>query len=44
MADAWENITVGMKVEVLNSDCDIPNNAYWIAAVLKIAGKYTLCP
>ncbi|XP_064636083.1 MBT domain-containing protein 1-like isoform X2 [Lineus longissimus] len=38
MTDAWENITVGMKVEVLNSDCDIPNNAYWIAAVLKIAG------
>lgn len=38
MADCWDNITVGMKVEVQNMDCDLPNIVYWIATVMKLAG------
>lgn len=39
MADSWENITQGMKVEVQNLDCDLTNTVYWIATVMKLAGK-----
>ena len=42
MSDSWENITVGMKVEVQNNDCDLPNTVFWIATVLKIAGECKL--
>lgn len=42
MADCWDNITVGMKVEVENTDCDnfcedFPDS-FWVATVLRIAG------
>lgn len=40
MADCWDNITVGMKVEVQNLDCDLPSMVYWIATVIKLAGMY----
>jgi len=45
MADNWDNITVGMKVEVQNTDCDnfsedFPDS-FWVATVLKISGKVT---
>lgn len=39
MCEIWHNMAVGMKVEVENKDCDLPN-AYWIATVMKIAGNY----
>lgn len=44
MADSWDNITVGMKVEVQNTDCDnfsedFPDS-FWVATVLKIQGVY----
>ena len=38
MADVWENIGVGMKIETYNYDCDLPNSVYWIATVMKIYG------
>jgi hypothetical protein len=46
MADCWENITVGMKVEVENTDCDdftesFPDS-FWVATVLRIAGYKAL--
>ncbi|XP_070552732.1 MBT domain-containing protein 1-like [Ptychodera flava] len=42
MADNWEDIAVGMKVEVLNTDCDLSSNVFWIAQVVKIAGYKVL--
>lgn len=42
MADCWDNITVGMKVEVQNLDCDLPSMVYWIATVIKLAGYKAL--
>ncbi|XP_021917000.1 polycomb protein Sfmbt-like isoform X2 [Zootermopsis nevadensis] len=46
LADCWENITVGMKVEVENMDCDdftesFPDS-FWVATVLRIAGYKAL--
>ncbi|XP_014665004.1 PREDICTED: MBT domain-containing protein 1-like [Priapulus caudatus] len=38
MSEVWNSMTVGMKVEVENSDCDMTTDAYWIATVMKIAG------
>lgn len=42
MADIWENIMVGMKVEVENTDCDNVSEAFadsfWVATVMKIVG------
>ena len=39
MSDCWENISVGMKVEVVNSDCDLASTVYWIATVIRLTGK-----
>ena len=39
MADSWDNIAVGMKVEVMNTDVDINMEAYWIATVIQLAGN-----
>eukprot|EP00106_Octopus_bimaculoides_P006140 XP_014773582.1 PREDICTED: MBT domain-containing protein 1-like isoform X1 [Octopus bimaculoides] len=41
MSDGWDNITVGMKVEVPNYDTDLAN-VFWIATVTKIAGYKAL--
>lgn len=37
--DQWEDVIKGMKVEVLNSDAVLPSRVYWIASVVKIAGR-----
>lgn len=42
MADVWQNITIGMKVEVMNHEWDFEDGAYWIATVVKIAGKLNI--
>lgn len=47
MSDFWENnITVGMKVEVENRDCEDYSEAvldsFWVATVLRIAGYKAL--
>ena len=39
MSESWDNIAVGMKVEVINTDCQLQNEAYWIATVVQLAGK-----
>lgn len=47
MADCWEYIVVGMKVEVENSDSNdsypgLFPVSYWVASVLRISGYYAL--
>lgn len=46
MSDGWDNIIVGMKVEVENTDADpIPgvfSTAFWVATVLRISGYKVL--
>lgn len=36
----WDDINVGMKVEVLNTNAVLPSKVYWIATVIQIAGVY----
>lgn len=38
--DQWEDVTKGMKVEVLNSDAVLPSRVYWIASVIQAAGGW----
>lgn len=42
MCDHWDDITVGMKVEVLNTNAVLPSKVYWIATVIQIAGESVL--
>lgn len=46
MSDVWENILIGMKVEVENTDCDNVSEAFpdsfWVANVHKIIGYKAL--
>lgn len=39
MYDSWHNITTGMKLEVINFECDLSSDAFWIATVIKIGGN-----
>ncbi|XP_071318567.1 lethal(3)malignant brain tumor-like protein 2 isoform X4 [Trachinotus anak] len=38
----WDDITVGMKVEVLNTNAVLPSKVYWIATAIQIAGYKAL--
>ncbi|KAL4647844.1 lethal(3)malignant brain tumor-like protein 2 isoform X2 [Arapaima gigas] len=38
----WEDVTVGLKVEVLNSDAVLPSKVYWIASIIRLAGYKAL--
>ncbi|KAF7645297.1 hypothetical protein LDENG_00206970 [Lucifuga dentata] len=38
----WDNISVGMKVEVLNTNAVLPSKVYWIATVIQLAGYKVL--
>ncbi|KAK7939985.1 hypothetical protein WMY93_003311 [Mugilogobius chulae] len=40
--DQWDDITVGTKVEVLNTNAVLPSKVYWIATVIQIAGYKVL--
>lgn len=46
ITEMWDNILVGMKVEVENTDCDDFSDAFhdsfWVATVLKITGYKAL--
>ncbi|XP_034936370.1 polycomb protein Sfmbt-like isoform X2 [Chelonus insularis] len=46
ISELWDNITVGMKVEVENTDCDEVCEAFpdsfWVATVLRISGYRAL--
>ncbi|KAL0983989.1 hypothetical protein UPYG_G00135580 [Umbra pygmaea] len=34
----WDDVTVGLKVEVLNSSAILPSKVYWIASIIQLAG------
>ncbi|XP_029102601.1 lethal(3)malignant brain tumor-like protein 2 isoform X2 [Scleropages formosus] len=38
----WDDVTVGLKVEVLNSDAVLPSKVYWIASIICLAGYKAL--
>ncbi|XP_076008335.1 lethal(3)malignant brain tumor-like protein 2 [Genypterus blacodes] len=38
----WDDISVGMKVEVLNTNAVLPSKVYWIATVIQLAGYKAL--
>ncbi|XP_074930260.1 LOW QUALITY PROTEIN: lethal(3)malignant brain tumor-like protein 2 [Cottoperca gobio] len=38
----WDDILMGMKVEVLNTNAVLPSKVYWIASVIQIAGYKAL--
>ncbi|XP_035001144.2 lethal(3)malignant brain tumor-like protein 2 [Hippoglossus stenolepis] len=38
----WDDIILGMKVEVLNTNAVLPSKVYWIATVIQIAGYKAL--
>ncbi|KAL7829160.1 hypothetical protein AOLI_G00300450 [Acnodon oligacanthus] len=38
MGTSWDDITEGIRVEVLNSDSSLPMKVYWIASIIKLAG------
>ncbi|KAJ8283652.1 hypothetical protein COCON_G00025020 [Conger conger] len=40
--DQWEEIVVGLKVEVLNTNAVLPSKVYWIASVVRLAGYKAL--
>ena len=44
MNDCWQNIIVGMKVEVENRDSSVNSEvwstSFWVASVLRISGYY----
>lgn len=45
LSDCWDNISVGMKVEVENTDVEAIDNypdSFWVASVTKIAGYKAL--
>ncbi|XP_077595433.1 lethal(3)malignant brain tumor-like protein 2 isoform X2 [Stigmatopora nigra] len=42
MCFQWDDINVGMKVEVLNTNAVLSTKVYWIATVIKIAGYKAL--
>lgn len=40
MGSFWGDITMGVRVEVLNSDTNLSTKVYWIAELVKLAGKH----
>ncbi|CAB1438122.1 unnamed protein product [Pleuronectes platessa] len=38
----WDDVILGMKVEVLNTNAVLPSKVYWIATVIQIAGYKAL--
>lgn len=38
MYDSWYNIITGMKLEVINFECDLFSDVFWIVIVIKIGG------
>ncbi|XP_041671165.1 lethal(3)malignant brain tumor-like protein 2 isoform X2 [Cheilinus undulatus] len=42
LCSQWDDIHVGMKVEVLNTNAVLPSKVYWIATVIQVAGYKAL--
>ncbi|XP_076864370.1 MBT domain-containing protein 1-like isoform X5 [Brachyhypopomus gauderio] len=38
MGTSWQDVTEGIRVEVLNSDSSFSMKVYWIASIIKLAG------
>ncbi|XP_037545119.1 MBT domain-containing protein 1 [Nematolebias whitei] len=38
MGKSWDDISEGVRVEVLNTDSGLPMKVYWIASIIKLAG------
>lgn len=41
MGTCWGGIEEGVRIEVLNSDTNHSTKVYWIAEIVKLAGKTT---
>lgn len=39
MGKCWGDINEGVRVEVVNSDTSLSTKVYWIAEIIKLAGK-----
>ncbi|XP_037546747.1 lethal(3)malignant brain tumor-like protein 2, partial [Nematolebias whitei] len=42
LSDYWDDISVGVKVEVLNTNAVLPSKVYWIATIIQVAGYKAL--
>lgn len=42
MGKCWGDIDEGVRVEVVNSDTNLSTKVYWIAEIIKLAGKVFL--
>lgn len=40
----WDDIYVGLKVEVLNTHTALPSKVYWIATVVQLTGTLVFPP
>lgn len=39
MGKCWGDIEEGVRIEVVNSDTNLSTKVYWIAEIIKLAGK-----
>ena len=44
LTDKWDDIRKGIKVEIVNNKATLHSKVYWIATVLKLAGKTVMLP
>lgn len=42
MGTCWGDIEEGVRIEVVNSDTNLTTKVYWIAEIIKLAGKTTV--
>ncbi|XP_048343879.1 MBT domain-containing protein 1 isoform X2 [Sphaerodactylus townsendi] len=42
MGTCWGDISEGVRVEVPNTDCNLPTKVFWIAGIVKLAGYNAL--
>ncbi|KAM6951092.1 lethal(3)malignant brain tumor-like protein 2 [Aplochiton taeniatus] len=42
LCSQWDNISLGLKVEVLNTNAVLPSKVYWIASIVQLAGYKAL--
>lgn len=41
MGTCWGDVEEGVRIEVVNSDTNLSTKVYWIAEIIKLAGKTT---
>jgi len=42
LAECWQNVVIGMKVEAENTDVALFNTNYWVASIIKVQGYFAL--